>query len=98
MSLIYNTINLPELLKKSKKPLIEYNDIPEITFSQVKALRDKRITSDLDDMENAKWQKFLFQKCVLDIPKKFEQPLWEIYWIGEVVEDEGIGFSHKKDL
>jgi len=30
-------------------------------------------------MENAMWEKFWFQMCVLELPKDVEQPLWEIY-------------------
>mgnify|MGYP006891259899 FL=1 len=61
------------------KPSLGYTEIPEITSSQMKDLRIKRIAEGLDDKENAQWEKFWFQMCVLDLPKDVEQPLWEIY-------------------
>ena len=58
---------------------ILYVDIPEMTSSQMKEMRKKKITENLTDMENAMWEKFWFQMCVLELPKEVEQPLWEIY-------------------
>jgi hypothetical protein len=61
------------------KPLLAYCDIPEMTSSQMKEMRKKRITDSLSEMENAMWEKFWFQMCVLELPTDVEQPLWEIY-------------------
>lgn len=60
-------------------PSFEYKDIPEITSSQMKELRKKKISEFLTPEENAMWEKFWFQQTVLELPTEVEQPLWELY-------------------
>ncbi len=61
------------------KPEIAYKDIPSMNSDQMKDLRKKRVSESLSDLENAMWEKFWFQHCVLELPKDVEQPMWEIY-------------------
>lgn len=65
--------------KVEEKVKIPYNQIPELTSSQMKILRTKRLTQELTDMETAQMEKFFFQHCVLDIPADLEEPIWDIY-------------------
>ena len=58
----------------------EYEDIPEVTFSQAKELRKKKIDSSLTKLEEGQLEKFYFQ-CNIVVDKKInqEKELWDIY-------------------
>ncbi len=61
------------------KPLVEYKKIPPITSNEMKELRKKKMIQGLTPEENAKWVKFWFQQCVLDLPEESEQAVWDLY-------------------
>jgi hypothetical protein len=59
---------------------IEYNEIPELTFSQMKELRKKKIESVLTKMEEAQLEKDYFQHMLVEKNCiKHEMELWDVY-------------------
>jgi len=73
---IIEEIDMFEFKPKNKVKL-SYSEIQEITISQVKNLRTKRLTEALTEMEEAQLEKFFFQLCVFELPT--EDSIWTLY-------------------
>jgi len=58
---------------------IQYNDIPEITPSQVKSFILKKINHPLLEIESLQLEKFYFQCHLLHKPSNVEEGLWKLY-------------------
>lgn len=58
----------------------EYKDIPELTFSEMKELRTKKIESSLTKMEEAQMEKYYFQHMLVEKNCiRLEMELWDVY-------------------
>ena len=59
---------------------IEYKDIDELTFSQMRDLRKKKIDSSLTKMEEAQLEKYYFQHMLVENNCiRLEMELWDVY-------------------
>ena len=59
---------------------VKYEDIPEITFTQAKKLRNKKIETSLTKIEERQLEKYFFQcNIIVDHKVNQEQELWDIY-------------------
>ena len=59
---------------------IQYKDIPELTFSEMKELRKKKFESSLTKMEEFQMEKYYFQHMLVVTRRiKDEMALWDVY-------------------